>query len=50
MNEGPDGWAYDGNSRTVDMHVRWLREKIVEDPSQSRRIQTVRGIGYQFDS
>ena len=49
MNEGPDGWAYDGNSRTVDMHVRWLREKIEEDPSQSRRIQTVRGIGYRFD-
>lgn len=43
------GWAYDGNSRTVDVHVRWLREKIEEDPSQSRRIQTVRGIGYRFD-
>lgn len=43
------GWAYDGNSRTVDVHVRWLREKIEEDPSQSRRIQTVRGIGYRFE-
>lgn len=41
--------AYDGNSRTVDVHVRWLREKIEEDPGQSRRIQTVRGIGYRFD-
>ena len=38
------GWAYDGNSRTVDVHVRWLREKIEEDPSQSRRIQTVRSM------
>ncbi len=43
------GWAYDGNSRTVDVHIRWLREKIEEDPSRSRRIKTVRGIGYRFD-
>lgn len=43
------GWAYDGNSRTVDVHVRWLREKIEPDPSNARRIITVRGIGYRFD-
>ena len=43
------GWTYDGNSRTVDVHVRWLREKIEEDPSQAKRILTVRGIGYRFD-
>jgi len=43
------GWTYDGNSRTVDVHVRWLREKIEEDPSQAQRIVTVRGIGYRFD-
>jgi len=43
------GWTYDGNSRTVDVHVRWLREKIEENPSQARRIITVRGIGYRFD-
>ncbi|WP_420627593.1 response regulator [Candidatus Leptofilum sp.] len=43
------GWTYDGNSRTVDVHVRWLREKIEEDPSNARRILTVRGIGYRFD-
>lgn len=43
------GWSYDGNSRTVDVHVRWLREKIEPDPSQATRIVTVRGVGYRFD-
>ncbi len=43
------GWSYDGNSRTVDVHVRWLREKIEPDPKKASRIVTVRGIGYRFD-
>jgi DNA-binding response OmpR family regulator len=43
------GWTYDGNSRTVDVHVRWLREKIEPDPNNPQRILTVRGIGYRFD-
>ncbi|MBP6471540.1 MAG: response regulator transcription factor [Chloroflexi bacterium] len=43
------GWSYDGNSRTVDVHVRWLREKIEPDPANASRIVTVRGIGYRFD-
>jgi DNA-binding response OmpR family regulator len=43
------GWTFDGNSRTVDVHVRWLREKIEPDPNQPQRIVTVRGIGYRFD-
>jgi DNA-binding response OmpR family regulator len=43
------GWDYDGGSRTVDVHVRWLREKIEEDPSNPVRIVTVRGIGYRFE-
>jgi DNA-binding response OmpR family regulator len=34
--------------RTVDVHVRWLREKIEEDPSMPKRLLTVRGVGYQF--
>lgn len=34
--------------RTVDVHVRWLREKIEADPSTPRRLLTVRGVGYQF--
>ena len=44
-------WGYDyvGDSRTVDVHVRWLREKIEIDPSDPRRIVTVRGIGYRFE-
>ena len=44
-------WGYDffGDSRTVDVHVRWLREKIEENPSQPARITTVRGIGYRFE-
>ena len=44
-------WGYDfyGDSRTVDVHVRWLREKIEENPSEPVRIVTVRGIGYRFE-
>lgn len=43
-------WGYDyvGDSRTVDVHVRWLREKIEADPSNPRLILTVRGVGYRF--
>lgn len=43
------GWDYIGDSRTVDVHVRWLREKIEPDPASPRRIITVRGAGYRFD-
>jgi DNA-binding response OmpR family regulator len=43
------GWENDGSSRTVDVHVRWLREKIEPDPANARRIVTVRGIGYRFE-
>ena len=42
-------WEYDGGSRTVDVHVRWLREKIERDPSNPTRIVTVRSIGYRFE-
>jgi DNA-binding response OmpR family regulator len=44
-------WGYDfvGDSRTVDVHIRWLREKIEQDPSQPQLIQTVRGIGYRLE-
>jgi DNA-binding response OmpR family regulator len=34
--------------RTVDVHVRWVRQKIEEDPSSPRRLITVRGVGYRF--
>ena len=37
------------SERTVDVHIRWLREKIEENPSSPRRISTVRGVGYRFE-
>ena len=43
------GWEYIGDSRTVDVHVRWLREKIEPNPAQPKRIVTVRGAGYRFE-
>jgi DNA-binding response OmpR family regulator len=43
------GWDYDGGTRTVDVHVRWLREKIEQDPAEPTRITTVRGVGYRFE-
>ena len=44
-------WGYDyvGDSHTVDVHIRWLREKIEEDPSSPQRITTLRGVGYRFE-
>jgi DNA-binding response OmpR family regulator len=44
-------WGYEfiGDSRTVDVHVRWLREKIETDPAKPIRITTVRGVGYRFE-
>ena len=43
------GWDFIGDSRTVDVHVRWLRQKIEEDASEPKRIVTVRGGGYRFE-
>ena len=44
-------WGHDfiGDTRTVDVHVRWLRQKIEPEPGSPRRIITVRGVGYRFD-
>jgi DNA-binding response OmpR family regulator len=42
-------YTFPGESRTVDVHIRWLREKIEADPSRPVYIQTVRGIGYRFN-
>jgi phosphate regulon transcriptional regulator PhoB len=42
---GADAYVED---RTVDVHVRWLREKIETDPSHPERLLTVRGVGYKF--
>jgi DNA-binding response OmpR family regulator len=44
-------WGYDfaGDTRTVDVHVRWLRSKIEDDPDEPRRLLTVRGVGYKLE-
>ena len=39
---------YVGDTRTLDVHIRWVREAIENDPGQPRRITTVRGAGYVF--
>jgi len=43
------GWGFVGDSRTVDVHIRWLREKIETVPETPQRIITVRGAGYRFE-
>jgi len=43
------GWSFSGGSRTVDVHIRWLREKIEQNPEKPARFVTVRGSGYRFD-
>lgn len=42
---GPD---FFGDTKTVDVHIRWLREKLEQDPSQPQYLITVRGFGYRF--
>jgi DNA-binding response OmpR family regulator len=44
-------WGYDfeGDTRTVDVHIRWLRQKIEADPANPVHIITVRGVGYKFE-
>jgi two-component system phosphate regulon response regulator PhoB len=43
-------WGTDfvGDSKTVDVHIRWLREKLEKDPSHPEYLVTVRGFGYRF--
>ncbi len=43
-------WGYDffGGSRTVDVHIRWLREKLEAEPARPCHLLTVRGVGYKF--
>ncbi len=44
-------WGYDfyGGPRTVDVHIRWLRQKIEDDPANPARLRTIRGSGYLFE-
>ncbi len=43
-------WGHDffGNDRTVDVHIRWIRQKLEADPEKPRYLITVRGYGYKF--
>ena len=43
------GYEFADDTRTVDVHVRWLRQKIEPDPAQPSRLITVRGVGYRFE-
>lgn len=44
-------WGYEfiGNDRTVDVHMRWLRQKLEEDAENPQHLVTVRGYGYKFE-
>jgi len=43
------GYDYSGDTRTVDVHIRWLRQKIETDPANPEHLLTVRGFGYKFE-
>jgi DNA-binding response OmpR family regulator len=42
------GEAWFGDPRTLDVHIRWLREKLEADPGAPRLLLTVRGVGYRL--
>jgi two-component system response regulator RegX3 len=44
-------WGYDhvGDTKTLDVHIKRLRSKVEQDPSQPERIVTIRGVGYKFE-
>lgn len=43
------GYEYGGDTRTVDVHVHWLRQKIEDEPARPLRLLTVRGVGYKLE-
>ncbi len=43
------GYEYSGDTRTIDVHIRWLREKIENNSEEPKRLITVRGVGYKFE-
>ena len=47
--EQTQGYAYDGYERTIDVHIKNLRQKIEADPGNPRHIKTVYGVGYKFE-
>ena len=44
------GYEYIGETRTVDVHIRYIRKKIEEDDKNPKLIETIRGVGYRFNS
>lgn len=44
------GYTFDGSKRTVDVHVRWLRQKIEDNPEKPKILVTIIGFGYKFDN
>jgi two-component system OmpR family response regulator len=44
------GYTFDGSKRTVDVHIRWLRQKIEDNPENPKLLVTVIGFGYKFES
>jgi two-component system alkaline phosphatase synthesis response regulator PhoP len=47
--EQTQGYAYEGYERTIDVHIKNLRQKIEPDPSNPQHIRTVYGVGYRFE-
>jgi two-component system alkaline phosphatase synthesis response regulator PhoP len=43
------GYEFSSDSRTIDVHIRHLREKLEVDPGNPRYVKTVRGVGYKFE-
>lgn len=43
------GYDYPGDTRTVDVHIQWLRTKIEDNPKEPKRLVTVRGVGYKLE-
>ena len=43
------GYTFDGSKRTVDVHIRWLRQKIEDNPETPKILVTVIGFGYKFE-
>ncbi len=43
------GYDYSGDTRTVDVHVYWLRRKLETNPANPRHLLTVRRVGYRFE-
>ena len=44
------GYTFDGSKRTVDVHIRWLRQKIEDNPEKPKILITIIGFGYKFEN